>query len=811
MKPAYKEIVECLRVAGGETEKSIAAMEELRLYAAIISNMAEGVYLLSVDDCIIRYANPRFEQMFGYDPGEMDGKHVSILNASVDVSPKKRAKQILAVLEESGRWQGEVENIKKDGKRFWCYANVSSFEHARYGKVWISVHTDITARKVAEEQREKLLAGQTNALTALRRSEERLDRSLVAAHAVAWEGDLATGALSESGAVEELFVRPAGFRHRSEAEFFEDVHPDDRATMRTQLELAMQSRSGKYAVEFRVLRPDGGIRWMAATGNVERDSAGRPVRLHGLARDITEHKRGEESHVRLVTAVEQVAEAIVITDANAIILYANPAFEKITGYGCKEAIGENPRMLKSGKQDTEFYQRMWEMLGRGEVWKGHFINKKKDGTLYEEDAAISPVRDAAGKIVNYVAVKRDVTQELLLQSQLHQAQKMELVGRLAGGMAHDFNNLLMGIMGYAEQCRDSLSARHPGRGCLDEVQKEARRSADLIRQLMGFARKQTISPRVLELNTAVENILKLVRRMVGEDIAVTWLPGQAVWPVEFDPSQLDQILMNLCVNARDAIRGTGKVTIETANVTLDNAYCLDHKGCVSGEYVMLAIGDDGCGMTKDVLDHLFEPFFTTKDVGHGTGMGLASVYGIVKQNSGYIDVYSEPGMGTKVKVYLPRFAGKEEKTSGGSTAKAPRGHGEIVLVVEDQESVRTTCRVFLKKLGYEVLEAETPAAALDLAARHPGGIHLLLTDVVMPGMNGQELAKRLAVVKPGFKCLYMSGYTADVIGRNGMLERDVSFIGKPFSGDELARKVREALKAPDHVIALRRQSKGEKK
>ena len=514
--------------------------------------------------------------------------------------------------------------------------------------------------------------------------------------------------------------------------------------------------------------------------------------LSSALAQVIQHAKTEEAVTRLAMAVEQVAETIMITDANATILYTNPAFEKTSGYTRDEAVGQTPDFLRSNQQGADFYQRMWAVLRRGEVWRGHLISKRKDGTAYEEDASISPVRDAAGKVVNYVAAKRDVTHEVQLENQLRQAQKMDAVGRLAGGVAHDFNNLLMGIMGYAELCRDEIAPDHPIREWLNEIVREAERSAEITRQLLAFARKQVIAPRVLDLNDAVGGMLKMLRRLIGEDINLAWLPGANLRPVKLDPSQVDQILANLCLNARDAIAGVGKITLETGNFTFDADYCASHADAIPGEYVFLAVSDTGAGMSPGTLTQIFEPFFTTKETGKGTGLGLATVYGIVKQNHGFIYAYSEQGQGATFKIYLPQVA-DEGVEAAAPTPKAPAGQGETVLLVEDEKSLRLICHRFLESLGYNLLVAETPGEALTWVGQHSGDIHLLLTDVVMPGMNGRELANRVSAAKLGIKVLFMSGYTADVMADRGVLEENVAFISKPFSRDDLARKVREVL------------------
>ncbi|OGR22131.1 MAG: hypothetical protein A2277_12740 [Desulfobacterales bacterium RIFOXYA12_FULL_46_15] len=513
----------------------------------------------------------------------------------------------------------------------------------------------------------------------------------------------------------------------------------------------------------------------------------------GFIRDITDRKRAQADRDRLMTAIEQSNEIVIITNPEGIIQYVNQAFETITGYTRKEALGRNPRILKSGKQDETFYHRLWSTISRGDTFNSRIINKRKDGTFYTEDANISPVRDAEGKIVNYVGVNRDVTAHIQLEIQLHQAQKMESVGNLAGGVAHDFNNMLTIIISYAQMLMNEADPSGPIHQDLGEILNAAQRSSEITRQLLAFARRQTISPQVLDFNQTVENMLKMLRRLIGEDIDLAWLPSSDLWPVMADPSQIDQILANLCVNSRDAIGGVGKVTIETENIIFDNDYCSVHSGFVPGEFVLLAVSDDGCGMDKKTIDCIFEPFFTTKSTGYGTGLGLATVYGIVKQNNGFINVYSEPGKGTTFKVYLPRHAGEARETKSETAVKIPLARGETVLIVEDEASILKLGKRILENLGYTVLEAETPDLALDLAQKHAGRIHILLTDVVMPEMNGRDLANRLQTFYPDLKVLFMSGYPANVISHRGVLEAGVHFMQKPFSSKDLAIKIREAL------------------
>ncbi|MEX2606459.1 MAG: ATP-binding protein, partial [Kiritimatiellia bacterium] len=347
-----------------------------------------------------------------------------------------------------------------------------------------------------------------------------------------------------------------------------------------------------------------------------------------------------------------------------------------------------------------------------------------------------------------------------------------------------------------ELCKDKIEPGHEIREWLDEIIQCSERSAEITRQLLAFARKQVIQPRIVDLNDAVGGMLKLLRRLLGEDITLVWQPGRGLYQVLIDPAQIDQILANLCVNGRDAIDGVGEIIIETGYVHLDADYCESHPDAIPGDYVCLSVSDDGCGMNEEDLAQVFEPFFTTKGVGKGTGLGLSTVYGIAKQNFGSVDASSEPGRGSTFRVYLQKVAAEVEETTVTPKTEAPRARGETILLVEDEKSLRVTCGLFLETLGYQVIVAETPAEALKLTARHSGSIHLLLTDVVMPGMDGCQLAKRISAGKSNLKVLFMSGYTSDVITRRGVLDEGMHFMSKPFTRDDLAHKVRELLDAP---------------
>jgi PAS domain S-box-containing protein len=439
---------------------------------------------------------------------------------------------------------------------------------------------------------------------------------------------------------------------------------------------------------------------------------------------------------------------------------------------------------------------------RAALQEGHqrfeWVHLKADGTELFVDVSLTPIV-IRGETLLHVAW-RDITERKRaeeekerLRSQLMQAHKMESVGRLAGGVAHDFNNILQTILGYAEMALLKVGPEHPLHPILQEILKAGRRSADLTRQLLAFARKQVVNPRVLDLNDIIPGMLTMLQRLIGEQIDLAWLPGHQLWNLRMDPSQVDQILANLVVNARDAIDGPGRITIETCNRVVDKEYCTDPMECVPGEYVALTVSDTGCGIGLENMTNIFEPFFTTKGLGQGTGLGLATVYGIVKQNEGFITVRSEPAKGATFTIHLPRVA---QAVSEGPVEKEDRSlrkGSETILLVEDHHEVLKLCCELLQGLGYKVLSARTPGEAIRLAGEYSGAIDLLITDVIMPGMNGKELAGRLVSMRLSLRCLFMSGYMGDVIANHGVLEQGVLFIQKPFTMKALAEKVREAL------------------
>ena len=591
---------------------------------------------------------------------------------------------------------------------------------------------------------------------------------------------------------------PEALLYNAQVSFGNIVHPDDKHIVWDAVQEALIS-AGKFEMEYRIVRRDGEVRWVWEQGQGVFGEEGELLALEGFITDISQRRQAQNERERLLSAVEQAGEAIFITDTQGTIEHVNPAFEAVTGYTREEVVGRNPRILKSGKQGDGFYRELWETISGGETWQGRFVNRRKDGTFYSGEATISPVHDGAGNIVNYVAVQRDITHELAMEEQYRQAQKMESVGRLAGGVAHDFNNMLSVILGHAESALEEGCSSEPIRDDLQEIRQAAERSARLTQQLLAFSRMQAVTPKVLDLNETVEGMLMMLRRLAGEDIDLVWSPGREVWPVKIDPVQLNQVLVNLVVNARGAISGVGRVTIVTKNTSIDQDTSGLYADIPSGEYVLLTVSDDGCGMTGHTLANAFEPFFTTKKKDQGTGLGLSSVYGIIRQNGGFINAYSEVGEGSTFLIHLPRSEEDGGQVEGAaeveqrSRHEVEEGGGETILVVEDEAAILNLARRGLERLGYTVLAAGSPAEALQKAEARSEEIHLVITDVVMPEMNGSDLASRLQSLYPHVKILFMSGYTADVIAHRGIMEEEVHFIAKPFSTRGLAVKVREAL------------------
>ncbi len=571
--------------------------------------------------------------------------------------------------------------------------------------------------------------------------------------------------------------------------------------------------SGKSFVVEEQIFDRGAAKWFETFKTPVFDTQGKVIGTTGYTQDITGRKQAEEqlrnSQTKLKAALASMTDAVFICDSTENFIEINEAFATFHRFESKEVCY---RRRDDYSEILDFFiidedpvpQEMRPVFRalRGETATNveYTIRRKDTGETWVGSYSFGPIRDEQGAIAGAVVVARDVTElkkneegRLKLEAQLQQAQKMESIGRLAGGVAHDFNNMLGVILGYSELALLQVEKKQPVYSALKEIQRAAQRSANLTSQLLTFARKQIVNPRILDLNATVESMLSMLRRLIGEDINLEWIPGKQRGLIKIDPSQVDQILVNLCVNSRDSINDTGKIIVETSNVVVDEADQTHHADFTPGEYVLLSVSDNGCGINEEAQKYLFEPFFTTKKVGKGTGLGLASTYGIVKQNSGFISVYSQPGQGTTFKIYFPRHNSEVEQLITLDSVKPDARGSETILLVEDEPAILEMTTIMLEQLGYSVLPAKKPSEAMELASKYPGEIQLLITDIIMPEMSGGDLEKKLLSICPGLKRLFMSGYTADVIAHRGILDAGVNFIQKPFTIQDLSDQIRNVL------------------
>jgi two-component system, cell cycle sensor histidine kinase and response regulator CckA len=720
---------------------------------------------------IIRYVNRRFTEVTGYTAEEAIGSKPNLVRSGLN--PRSVFADMWLTIRAGKVWRGELQNRRKNGELYWDSVSISPIRDTN-GVVthFLGCQEDVTDRKIAEQK--------------IRESEERFRQLAENMREVFF---VASGSLREilyiSSGYKLIWGRSCQSLYDDPLSFIATIVEEDRERLFAMV-ATMQRGITPAPMEYRIRRPDGSQRWILVHAAPIKDATGAVYRLTGTASDVTDRHSAEEalkeSETRFRLLTETSFDGIVVA-VNGNVREANQGLADMFGYSIEEVVGRPLLDFVDAESHALVKERMMHpTVGVYECF-GRNANGKR---MVLEVAARSHTFDGqAGRIV----AVRDISERRLLENQFRQAQKMEAVGRLAGGVAHDFNNLLTVIMTYTQMLSEDLDEKDSRRSDLEEIQKASVAAASLTRQLLAFSRQQVVEPRHVQLEDVLTGADKMLRRLIGEDIDLVSSFGSDPCSVLLDPHQLEQVIVNLAVNARDAMPDGGKLTLETAVVDLDEGYARDHWPAVAGRFAMLTVSDTGMGMSEEVRTRIFEPFFTTKEVGKGTGLGLATVYGIVKQSHGFIWVYSEPGHGTAFKLYFPLVTVCEKGLAAEARKEPVRG-SETILLVEDSPVVRAAATRILQRAGYTVIESPTGQAAIDIAAKKHDRIDLLLTDVVMPEMSGREVAEQFIRLRPAAKVLYMSGYTDDAVVRHGILQPGIAYLQKPFTGETLTAKVR---------------------
>jgi two-component system cell cycle sensor histidine kinase/response regulator CckA len=750
----------------GVTEGSAALFESEQRHRSLSEASADPIVVYDMERKVTS-VNPAFSQTFGWSIDELKGK-------PIDFVPEENRKEIQEALERMLRGEKvelfDTRRLTKEGRLLDVELRTSLF----FDRDGDPAGNIVILRDVTESRRRE---------KALRESEKQyrnlVDNALVGIYKTDLEGNILYA--------NEALIEMLGF------ESYEDMKSvgvlarysdlGDRDTF-----IKSIKEIGKVNdFEVDLLTKSGGVKNVILTGVLEGDV------ISGMILDITDRKQAVEELIRLATAVEQAAESVIISDRRGTIHYVNPAFERLSGFSREDIVGKNFRILKSESHDKSFYREMWQTISSGKAWAGRISNRMKDGSLRQFETTISPLRDKNGVIVNFVSVNRDVTQEVALEAQLFQAQKMEAVGTLAGGIAHDFNNLLQVIQGYTEVLQVEVDRNESSFEALQKIHRSAKRGAELTRQLLTFSRKVQSERRPLDLNREVEQVKRLLERTIPKMIEIELYLSESPAVVSADPIQVEQAIMNLAVNAKDAMSEGGKIVIETERVKLDEQFCKTHLGARPGEYVLLSISDTGHGMDREILEHVFEPFYTTKDVGKGTGLGLAMVYGIVKNHEGYILCYSEINTGTTFKIYLPAMEQSGQRQKPDKMEDLFKGGDETILLVDDEEYIRDLGVELLTDVGYKVLTATNGEEGLQLYRKKQKKIDLIILDLVIPGMGGKKCYEEILKINPRAKILIVSGYSANGPGKAALEAGAKGFVGKPFDVSDLLEKIREIL------------------
>jgi PAS domain S-box-containing protein len=755
-------------------------------FRSIFENAAEGIFQATPEGRFI-IANPALARMLGYGtPQELMDK-VTDIKRQLFVQPGQRS-EIRKLSDRSGVAKGfEVQAYRKDGSKIWLMGNQRAVPDSQGHVLYYEGNfEDITERKRAED-----------ALRESQRAIATLMSNLPGmAYRCANDRDRTMEFVSE-GAYDLTGYYPDHLIANHKVAYAQVIHAGDREAVWNEMQTALQA-GRPYQVNYRIQTLQGEVKSVWEQGRGAYSAGGRFV-LEGFVIDVSERVRAQEklrqSEERFRQLAENIRGVFWMTDPEMKeLLYVNRAYEEIWGR-TRQSLFKDPlsRFEAVDEHDRPHVLAAIRKAAEGRYDEEYCVLRHDGSVRWIWDRAF-PILDDKGQVSRLAGIAEDVTERKRLAEELRHAQKMEAVGRLAGGIAHDFNNLLTVIVGYCQVLLANLGQQDQWRPCVDEMKKAADRAATLTQQLLAFSRKQVLMPVVLDLNVLVGNMRDMIQRLIGEDVQLGTNFDPSLGRIEADPGQLQQIIMNLIVNARDAMPKGGKLTIATANLDLTEAELRSDPDVRPGPYAMVSVSDTGVGMDAETRAHLFEPFFTTKEVGKGTGLGLATVHGIVKQSRGHIEVQSEPGKGTTFRIYLPRVPTSVEKSNGEAPQGLPSARGqETLLLVEDEELVRRLTRTILLRSGYTVLEARNGREALQIAEQQPGAIHLLVTDVVMPEMNGHELYQRLSRVRPDLRVLFMSGYTDSALLRNGVLEGGFTLVLKPFAPDAFLGHVREVL------------------
>ncbi|MDA8407497.1 MAG: PAS domain S-box protein [Deltaproteobacteria bacterium] len=769
-------IEKIIHVATDITERKRAEellSDTVERYHTILSSMYDGILLVS-EDGRVEFANQAFCDLFDMHdpPAKLKGLTPPEVIQRIQHAfhePDEALNRIRSIVAEGLPVKGE-EITLNDG-RICIRDFIPIFiDGELYGRLWL--HRDITERKLAEED--------------LRRNEYRFGRAELIARLGNWEIDLSTKKVTASHGARKIYGV-------GQQEFIlEDIRKFSLPEFRSPLDAALLGLikdGASYDIEFQIKRADDGQ--VVDVHSIAHYDAEKNT-VFGTIHDVTDLRRAEESHRLLFEAMEHAAEAVIITDSKGIIQYVNPAQEIISGYSRNELLGQTPHLFSSDFHNDTFYDKLWKTISSGNVWSGRFVNRKKDGTVYHEDVTISPVYTKTGKLTNFVAVKHDVTERLKLSEQLFQAQKMEAIGTLAGGVAHDFNNLLQAVLGYSELMLTRKKEGELDYADLQKIYHAGKRGAELVKSLLTFSRKVETKFVPVDLNHEIASVRDLLSRTIPKTININLHLKGNLKSINADRSQIGQVLMNLGVNARDAMPDGGILTIETANIELDDEYCSAHVEAEPGAYVLMTVSDTGRGMDKETLSHIFEPFFTTKETGKGTGLGLATVYGIVKQHGGQITCYSEPGLGTTFQIYLPAIQTEQDLEATTFETAIPGGT-ETILLVDDDDDIRDLGATLLIEFGYKVIMAVNGKEALEIYLREKDRISLILLDLIMPEMDGRKCLEEIFKVCPQAKVIIASGYSQNGHANSTKAAGAKGFVQKPYNMRQLLTTIRKVL------------------